>query len=113
MYILPPGIGRLKMGMGNLPLVRIVSPASKACKRLDRLSSLQLSQVLGFMQYDSYQVSKPGQSGRDEWRFSRVLGNPQVMLHSCVQASKDSQTNCEETKIDIFAQACYNHIEQE
>lgn len=76
MYILPPGIGRLKMGMGNLSLVSVVSPASEASKGLDHLSSLQLSQVLGFMLYDPYQVSKPGQSRRNKWRFSGVLGNP-------------------------------------
>lgn len=35
------------------------------------------------------------------------------MLHSCVQASKDSQTDCEETEIDVFAQACHDHIEEQ
>ena len=46
MYILPPGIGRLKMGMGNFPLTSVVSPALEACKRVDHSDLLQLSQVL-------------------------------------------------------------------
>lgn len=106
MYILPPGIGRLKMGSGNLPLVSVVSPASSACERLDYLSSLQLSKVLGLMQYDPYQMSKPGYLRLNKWRFSRVLGNTKIMLHNRVQTSKDGQTDCEETMIDIFANAC-------
>lgn len=35
------------------------------------------------------------------------------MLHSCVRAPKDSQTDGEETEVDIFAQACHNHIEEQ